>query len=62
MKSETVQDLGDFRTPYVPFSRCPLRRIKPIVASHDLEDIVAVVDGRPGLGDEVKAAPVQLLA
>jgi hypothetical protein len=30
------------------------------VASHDLEDIVAVVDGRPVLADEVKSAPVQL--
>jgi hypothetical protein len=30
------------------------------VASHDLEDISAVVDGRPELADEVKAAPVEL--
>lgn len=30
------------------------------VASHDLEDIIAVVDGRPALVDEVKAAPLQL--
>lgn len=28
--------------------------------SHDLEDIVAVVDGRPGLIDEVRAAPEEL--
>jgi predicted nucleotidyltransferase len=27
------------------------------VASHDLEDIIAVVDGRPALADEVKRAP-----
>jgi hypothetical protein len=30
------------------------------VASHDLEDIVAVVDGRPTLADEVKQAPAAL--
>lgn len=30
------------------------------VASHDLEDIVAVVDGRPTLVDEAKLAPAQL--
>lgn len=30
------------------------------VASHDLEDIIAVVDGRPALPDEVRAAPPQL--
>jgi predicted nucleotidyltransferase len=30
------------------------------VASHDLEDIIAVVDGRPAVADEVKAAPEQL--
>lgn len=30
------------------------------VASHDLEDIIAVVDGRPALADEVKAAPPRL--
>jgi hypothetical protein len=30
------------------------------VASHDLEDIVAVVDGRPALADEAKLAPAQL--
>ncbi len=30
------------------------------VASHDLEDIVAVVDGRPTLVEEVRAAPPQL--
>jgi hypothetical protein len=30
------------------------------VASHDLEDIIAVVDGRPALADEVKRAPAQI--
>jgi hypothetical protein len=30
------------------------------VASHDLEDIIAVVDGRPALVGEVKATPVRL--
>jgi hypothetical protein len=30
------------------------------VASHDVEDVIAVVDGRPALADEVTAAPVQL--
>jgi hypothetical protein len=30
------------------------------VASHDLEDIIAVVDGRPGLADEVKRAPAPI--
>jgi hypothetical protein len=30
------------------------------VASHDLEDIIAVVDGRPALADEVKHAPAQI--
>ena len=30
------------------------------VASHDLEDIIAVVDGRPALADEAKLAPAQL--
>lgn len=30
------------------------------VASHDLEDIVAVVDGRPALADEVQLAPAPL--
>jgi hypothetical protein len=30
------------------------------VASHDLEDIIAVVDGRPALADEVQRAPAQL--
>ena len=30
------------------------------VASHDLEDIIAVVDGRPTLVDEAKLAPAQL--
>jgi hypothetical protein len=30
------------------------------VASHDLEDVIAVVDGRPALVDEVKRAPAQL--
>lgn len=30
------------------------------VASHDLEDIVAVVDGRPTLADEVQRAPARL--
>ncbi|MFY3744882.1 hypothetical protein ACOQFB_13305 [Anaeromyxobacter sp. Red801] len=30
------------------------------VASHDLEDIVAVADGRPTLADEVQRAPAQL--
>ena len=29
------------------------------VASHDLEDIIAVVDGRPTLADEVKLAPAR---
>jgi hypothetical protein len=33
---------------------------RDFVASHDLEDIVAVVDGRPGLADEAKAAPAQV--
>ena len=30
------------------------------LVSHDLEDIVTVVDGRPSLADEVHAAPVDL--
>jgi len=30
------------------------------VASHDLEDIIAVADGRPALIDEVKRAPAQV--
>jgi hypothetical protein len=30
------------------------------VASHDIEDTIAVVDGRPGLADEAKLAPAQL--
>ncbi len=30
------------------------------VASHDIEDIIAVVDGRPSLADEAKLAPAQL--
>ncbi len=30
------------------------------VASHDLEDIITVVDGRPALADEVKLAPAQV--
>jgi hypothetical protein len=30
------------------------------VASHDLEDIIAVIDGRPALADDVKRAPAQL--
>lgn len=30
------------------------------VASHDLEDVIAVVDGRPTLPDEAKRAPAQL--
>jgi hypothetical protein len=30
------------------------------VASHDLEDIIAVVDGRLALADEVKRAPAQI--
>jgi hypothetical protein len=30
------------------------------VASHDLEDIIAVVDGRPALAGEAKLAPAQL--
>ncbi len=29
-------------------------------ASHDLEDIVAVVDGRESLGDELAAEPIDL--
>lgn len=32
------------------------------LASHDLEDIVTVVDGRPTLRDEVRAAPADLRA
>jgi hypothetical protein len=31
-----------------------------VVASHDLEDIVAVVDGRPELTSEVAAAPTDV--
>ncbi|HTP29632.1 MAG TPA: hypothetical protein VMK12_28700 [Anaeromyxobacteraceae bacterium] len=31
-----------------------------LVASHDLEDIIAVVDGRPALPDEVKRAPAHI--
>ena len=30
------------------------------VASHDLEDIIAVIDGRPALADEVTRAPAQI--
>jgi len=30
------------------------------VASHDIEDIIAVVDGRPSVADEAKLAPAQL--
>jgi len=30
------------------------------VASHDIEDIIAVIDGRPSLADEAKLAPAQL--
>jgi hypothetical protein len=33
---------------------------RDFVASHDLEDIIAVVDGRPTLVDEAKLAPAQL--
>jgi len=31
-----------------------------LLASHDLEDVIAVIDGRPSLLDEVLNAPVEL--
>ena len=33
-----------------------------MLASHDLEDIINVVDGRPGLLEEIRNAPVDLRA
>jgi len=30
------------------------------LASHDLEDIVTIVDGRPALRDEIQSAPADL--
>jgi len=36
------------------------RRGKDNFSSHDLEDIVTVIDGRPELADEVHSAPVDL--
>lgn len=33
---------------------------RDLLGSHDLEDIVSVIDGRPELADEIRAAPDQL--